>query len=53
MILITRDLCCSAFVKDAAEDLMDQYGGGGGGEGVSTYFQKENIFDIMVLKRKI
>ena len=35
-LLITRDLCCSAFVKDAAEDLMDQYGGGGG-EGVSTH----------------
>ena len=34
--IIVRDLCCSSFVKDAAEDLMDQYGAaaGGGGEGV-------------------
>jgi len=30
-----KDLCCSAFVKDAAEDLLDQYGGGAGGEGGS------------------
>ena len=27
-----RELCCSSFVKDAAEDLMDQYGAPGGGE---------------------
>jgi len=25
-----KELCCSAFVKDAAEDLLDQYGGAGG-----------------------
>ena len=38
VLLIVRDLCCSSFVKDAAEDLMDQYGAaagaGAGGEGV-------------------